>query len=258
MVVLVFAEEPRAALTSWRKWPAPSWNRARAAGDGLRVVTANCAGGNVEVAREALVYEPDILLLQESPGEPDLRRAVDEHLNYSFVWGPDASVAVHGSVELVDVRREDRAFVAIADAEVAGRSVRIIATRLFLPYCEPDLWRPGAWHSAEGTHRARVEQMAALCEYTEATPGDRPILLGGDFNTPVGDRLLRPLRPRLRDAYPERPVGVGNTIINEFPFSRIDQVWVSDDFRVHAVLSRRTQHSDHRLVVCDLSFRGRR
>ena len=256
LMVLAFAEEPRTALTGSREWPDPGWNRARAAGDGLRVVTANCAGGNADVAREALVYGPDILLLQESPSAPELSEAVGEHLNCAFVWGLDASVVVHGKVRRVEVGQDDRGFVTVADAEVAGRTVRVIATRLLLPYCEPDLWRPGAWRSAGGTYRARAEQMHAIRRYLAQTPAARPVIVGGDFNAPAGDRLVRALRPRLRDAYPERPIGLGNTIINEFPFSRIDQVWVSPDFGVHAVLARKTEHSDHRLVVCDLSLRG--
>jgi hypothetical protein len=38
---------------------------------------------------------------------------------------------------------------------------------------------------------------------------------------------------------------------------RIDQVWVSDRFRAAAVLARKTQNSDHRLVICDLFFPSR-
>ena len=45
---------------------------------------------------------------------------------------------------------------------------------------------------------------------------------------------------------------MGNTIINDFPVSRIDQVWVSGEFDSKVVVAHRTRNSDHRMVVCDL------
>jgi len=96
--------------------------------------------------------------------------------------------------------------------------------------------------------------MHALRRYLDQTPDGTPVIVGGDFNAPAGDRLFRVLRPRLRDSSPERPLGLSNTIVNEFPFARIDQVWIGPSFRAHAVLARKTEHSDHRLVVCDLAF----
>ena len=46
-----------------------------------------------------------------------------------------------------------------------------------------------------------------------------------------------------------------NTIVNEIPFARIDQIWVSDDFQVHSLRVVKTMHSDHRMVICDLIVR---
>ena len=57
------------------------------------------------------------------------------------------------------------------------------------------------------------------------------MILGGDFNAPQGDAAFRPLAPRLRDAFRDGGQGWGNTITNDTPFLRIDQVWVSDEIR---------------------------
>ncbi|MEN6581066.1 MAG: hypothetical protein ABFD54_01285 [Armatimonadota bacterium] len=46
--------------------------------------------------------------------------------------------------------------------------------------------------------------------------------------------------------------GWGNTVLNDFPVQRIDQVWLSDGLRAISVRAHKTRHSDHRLVVCDV------
>ena len=253
-MTLAFAEEPWGLVTRFRHWPDPSWYEAKAQGHGLRVLTANCAGGNADVVREALAYGPDILLLQESPPEPELAEAVAEHLNYQFVWGPDASIVVHGEARRVAAPGKRRTFATVADARVGRHTIRVIDTHLFLPYCGIDIWRPGAWRSAREAYKSRAEQMETVGVCLGRAPEGQPVIVGGDFNSPTGDSLFRELKPRLRDSFRVRPIGLGNTITNDFPFSRIDQVWISDDFRVHAVVTRRTRHSDHRLVVADLAL----
>jgi endonuclease/exonuclease/phosphatase family metal-dependent hydrolase len=219
-----------------------------------RVITANCAGGNADVAAEALEYEPDIVLLQESPSEPELQRILERHPGYSLVSGYDASTIARGDLEELPVEQDHLGFLTIAEAMLGDRPVTVMNTRLLLPYCDIDLWRPAAWRAAGEGFRAREAQMDAIAHYIQEIKPNTPLIVGGDFNSPPGDSLFRKLRPRLRDSFPEAGIGLGNTIINDIPISRIDQVWVSQHFRVHSVLARRTEHSDHRLVLCDLSL----
>ena len=80
------------------------------------------------------------------------------------------------------------------------------------------------------------------------------MIVGGDFNAPQRDAALSVLGPQLRDAFPEAGQGWGDTIINEAPFLRIDQVWISPTLHPRTVTAHRTIHSDHRLVVCDLEI----
>ena len=82
-----------------------------------------------------------------------------------------------------------------------------------------------------------------------------PLIVGGDFNLAGNDALLRRLKPRLHDTFLVAGTGLGNTLINEFPFVRIDQIWASDHFQPLQVTVHRTQYSDHRLVVADLILR---
>ncbi|MGC8784761.1 MAG: hypothetical protein ACP5RN_10320 [Armatimonadota bacterium] len=46
--------------------------------------------------------------------------------------------------------------------------------------------------------------------------------------------------------------GWDNTITNEYPFHRIDQIWLSPNLRPLRVRAYRTQHSDHRIVMCEV------
>ena len=46
--------------------------------------------------------------------------------------------------------------------------------------------------------------------------------------------------------------------LSDIPLLRIDQIWTSDHFRAVRVRARKTEHSDHRMVVCDLLARAKR
>jgi vancomycin resistance protein VanJ len=83
-----------------------------------------------------------------------------------------------------------------------------------------------------------------------------PLIVGGDFNAPAGDRIYRALPPRLRSTFRDGGKGWGNTVLNDFPIARIDQIWASDHFRTATVVARKTVNSDHRMVICDLLLRA--
>ena len=157
-----------------------------------------------------------------------------------------------GEVTPLPVPRSARSFMTLAQVTLRDTAMVVMSTRFVLPYCEPDLWRVGAWRSAREVHAVRVEQMDAVVARL-AQEQDAPIILGGDFNTPVGDSLYRKLRPKFHDAFREAGVGFGNTIINDIPLSRIDQIWLTDHFAATATVARKTEHSDHRMVITDLA-----
>ncbi|HNS32222.1 MAG TPA: hypothetical protein PKN36_04520 [bacterium] len=47
-------------------------------------------------------------------------------------------------------------------------------------------------------------------------------------------------------------VGVGNTILNDIPLLRIDQIWVSMNFRTLQSFAVKSSISDHKMVVSDI------
>jgi vancomycin resistance protein VanJ len=222
----------------------------------IRVVTLNCAGGDERAALEAAGYQPDIVLLQESPA----RREVEEVGRRLFggeagvLYGLDASIIVRGKIEPVPLPRTLAGYFVQGRARVEGVEVEVISTRLLPAVFREDLWSPSCWTAHAENRRARREWLRPIAERVNALPDGVPIIVGGDFNAPQGDAVFRLLQPRLRDAFSEAGTTWGNTITNEMPFLRIDQIWISGHFSATSVAAHKTVHSDHRMVVGDLAL----
>jgi endonuclease/exonuclease/phosphatase (EEP) superfamily protein YafD len=133
--------------------------------------------------------------------------------------------------------------------------VEVISLRLAPGIVRGDLWSLDCWREQTANRQARREQLRAVARQVGALPRGTSVILGGDFNAPAGDAVFRLLRPTLRDSFREAGTGWGDTIVNDMPVHRIDQVWISSAFRAAGVVARKTRHSDHRLVVCDLWVR---
>lgn len=158
-----------------------------------------------------------------------------------------------GKAREVPLPRETRAFAVSARITLPnGVDLQAISTRLNPPVLSLDLWSRGCWQSARENHMVQLRQAQALAHHVRSVPDARPVILGGDFNAPAGDRIFHAFSPRLRDAFAQAGIGWGNSVTNDVPVSRFDQVWVSRRVRVAAVVSRKTEGSDHRMVICDL------
>lgn len=203
----------------------------------LRVVSLNCAGGQLAAAEEVFALDPDIVLLQESPSEAALEELSQRRFGHgAIVRGPDASIL---SLRPPEEKQVEPNFVM---AEVGG--LRVASLRLQPPVLRFDLINPAAWSAS----RADIERRAAeLAEIKQATgPLD---LLGGDFNTPNAPRIAK-LLPGMTEA--ERAMhGWGATAINDYPMVRIDQIWSSDRLVLVNAFVVKSEHSDHRISVAD-------
>jgi len=224
------------------------------------VVSLNCAGGSIEAAAEVARCQPDIVLLQESPGPREVERLSPQLFgkDAATLVGLDASILLRGRLTPVRLPRPLGAYFVQAHARLAsGIETEVISLRLTPAIVRLDLWRPDCWREQAANRRLRREQLRAVVQQIAALPRAAPLLLGGDFNAPAGDAIFRLLQPRLRDSFREAGLGWGDTILNDMPLQRIDQVWINDRFRTAAVVARKTQNSDHRLVVCDLVLSSR-
>lgn len=252
----IFAEECH-SLAHIHFGSDSTWQAARQQRRAVRVISLNCAGGTIEAARETMAFHPDILLMQESP----VHTAVEELGRQLFgkdagvLWGPDGSMIVHGHLTAAPIpRTSDRFFVQAHVRLTNGREVEIISLRLLPPVFRDDLWSPVCWREQAENRRARRAQLDIVARRVMALPAASSVIIGGDFNAPAGDAVFHQLRPRLHDAFSDGGQGWGDTIINDFPVLRIDQIWTSARLSASSVIARTTQNSDHRMVICDLIF----
>ncbi len=254
VATLIVTEEPVALARVLTQSPPPVSDQRPP--ESIRVVTLNCAGGDTQAAAESFAWDPDIVLLQEAPAAVDLAALVATRDGWQSHCGQDPAILTRGEITPLPVQKGQEVFVCAADI-VPSRvpsmpALRVVCTRLLLPSLRTRIWLPEVWSDGFEARADREEQMEAVAGVARAGLDTMPVILGGDFNAPAGDSLFRALQPEFRDAYLEGGAGWPNTITNDTPMSRIDQVWVSPHFEVRGAWVVRTRHSDHRAVVVDL------
>ncbi|MCA9018541.1 MAG: endonuclease/exonuclease/phosphatase family protein, partial [Planctomycetaceae bacterium] len=111
----------------------------------------------------------------------------------------------------------------------------------------PDCWR--AYRDQRIHQRDELQQ---LSRRLSELPTDLPVIVGGDFNVNPRDPIFNELPTNLRDAFQSAGIGWGNTITNEAPFLRIDQIWVNKFLESVQVSAEVASDTDHRLVLADL------
>lgn len=233
--------------------PAAGGERGRV----LRVISLNCGGGNLRAVEELAVYQPDLLLLQESPGRTQLEEAAKKLFGdeAAVVWGANASIVARGKLSAQPLPQNVSPNAVRAVWQIAEPiELDVISLRLEPALVRIDLWSPDCWQSQTANRRKRRGQLQAIVREIEGHPSQAPPLIGGDFNAPSDDAVFRLLAPLGRDAFISAGRGWGNTITNEFPFLRIDQIWLGEELLPVDVVAVKTKHSDHRAVVCDLRF----
>jgi len=248
--LLVFGQEPRSlARALW----APSSEKA--GGYAIRVISLNCAGGDASAAAEVAPYHPDILLLQEAPPAEKADEMGREWFGAEAVMisGWDTAILARGEL-ITGPARSASHFTWARIRLPSGSEIVLVSVRLSPPSLRFDLWSSECWREqARVRHVHRTEMADVALALRDAARGV-PVVVGGDFNAPGGDGIFRSLGPRMSDAFREAGRGWGNTVSNECPVLRFDQVWVSKDVPVVNVVARKTQHSDHRMVICDLEL----
>jgi endonuclease/exonuclease/phosphatase (EEP) superfamily protein YafD len=223
----------------------------------VRVVSLNCGSFGHRSARDILGVNPQIVLLQESPGKSEAEALTRQLFGErgGYLWSSDASIIADGEVTpspLDDVR--DGHAVGARVRLSTGGLVDVVSLRLEPAIVRLDFWSADCWRSQTQNRRLRRQQLGRIVARLTNLPRSTPLIVGGDFNAPAGDAIFDLLTPRLRDAYREAGVGWGNTIINEAPFARIDQIWIDDQWQARQVRAQRTLASDHRMVIADLTL----
>jgi endonuclease/exonuclease/phosphatase (EEP) superfamily protein YafD len=249
-----FVQEWR-ALFRWKSLPSAEWETAHKNGSALRVISLNCNGGNERAATEVADYHPDLVFFEESPLRPVVRGMATKILGpqAESLCGSDVSIVARGKLTPVPVENSESAPFAHARIQFAsGLTAEVFAVRLQPYNIRADLWSPECWRNQCRIRKLQRSQFEWLEREVEKVPHDVPIILGGDFNLPAGDNLFRLLQSRLRDTFRQSGHGWGDTLDNDWPVLRIDQIWCNGRFRSVSVSARRTANSDHRMIICDL------
>lgn len=223
----------------------------------LRVVTLNCRKRdprNLDIIRQ---WKPDIVLLQESPYHMHLKQLAAELYGEeggSMVmpsW--DCSIVARGKIVL---RRTPHYFTQAKVELVSGRSVEVVSLHLHGAVTSLSLHHKKTWEMHTTSRQTRLAEMSNILQSIQRYAPYRPVIIGGDFNSPAGDRVYFSLRHEFTDSFRAAGKGWGNTVMNRYPVHRIDQIWASSD-ALRPVRSRavETEHSDHRMVVSDFVWK---
>jgi hypothetical protein len=220
-------------------------------GQRLRIVSLN--GANTDRCLWDLKQSnPDIVLLQEAPASDALAEMAEALFdgNGSYVTNGDAAILARGAV--TDAYVNNPRFVAGRIRLNDGQELYCACLRLAPPISRLDFWRTGFWSDHQAASDGRRQELRAILEHLRERSGSIPVVVGGDFNTTPLDRCLDELRPPLRDAFDSAGIGWGATGTNELPIFRVDQVWTSSRIVPAEVRAVKTEHSDHRMVVCEV------
>ena len=156
--------------------------------------------------------QPDVVCLQEvlqNPELPNQAKTLAARLGYEFTFASVDSVGAakrYGNAILTrhPILTENAKALQPKDDYRVATHVRLQLDERPVNVYSTHLHYSG---NRKGTE-VRSTQIRDLLAFIEATRGDAPVIVAGDFNTPPGATELDLLRPLLKDAfaavYPER------------------------------------------------------
>ncbi|MDX9752432.1 MAG: endonuclease/exonuclease/phosphatase family protein [bacterium] len=240
------------------RWPASQWANLVETGKGIRVFSFNCANRDKATLLQYEHLQPDIVFLQEAllPRDLDELKPRLVGTQGSLLRQGDSVILVRGTIQAFDGIPPEQHFFAPARVQLqSGYQCVVLGLHLKAPVARYDLWSPSCWAEHAVDREKQSQQLLQVMAWITATVPGQPLIMGGDFNAPAGDGLYTILQPAFRDTFRHAGLGWGNTILNQYPIARFDQIWVSGDFKPLATVARKAVDSDHRLVISDLVLR---
>jgi endonuclease/exonuclease/phosphatase (EEP) superfamily protein YafD len=238
--------------------PWPFLSSEAASAERLRLMTCNMHYYKGSAGRlDALLDEarPDIVALQEWPGwnKSELLAGRQWHVHESSVLFLASRFPIRQVTELGHDSMDDVGAVLHAELETPGGIVTLFSVHLASP-------REGLYNvvhdreegadDLEAGSALRWVQSEQLARRVEEVSG--PVLLAGDFNTPVESAIFRRYWDRYTDAFRFAGWGWGYTFIGGKTAVRIDHIlagpgWLCERCRVGPNVG-----SPHRPVIADL------
>lgn len=251
LLFLLYAPELR-TLFRFGTSGDPAWQAAREEARALRVVTLNCLVGTKAALAEALDQKPDVVLVQEDPKPAEMLELARKEFGADgdVVWGNDVAIIFRGE------RMEQGAIPGTHSVWASvrlpgGKEVLLVTFRLRSAVFDANLLLPSVWQEHAANRKRREQEFEPIVQFLSRLPRNLPVIVGGDFNAPVGEPLFRSMPEGFVDAFEVAGVGWGNTIFNDYPIHRIDRIFVANCRPVFAKAIR-TQNSDHRMVLAEL------
>jgi vancomycin resistance protein VanJ len=224
-------------------------------GNCLRVISLNCAGGNIKAAEEISQYSPDIVLFQESPSAKELEILKKKLFakDGEFVIDGDMAILASGHVMKTEVTQNNRSFMTEVRVNLSsGFEIESISVHLPPPPTSINLLSPDCWREHYEDRKLRLQQIVAINEQLKYIADNIPIVVGGDFNAKPWTGASKILSLRLYDTFKRGGFGWPGTAPAHLPLWRIDQIRASRHFKTVKVQNVICKQSDHRMVICDL------
>jgi endonuclease/exonuclease/phosphatase (EEP) superfamily protein YafD len=212
------------------------------AASGLRVVLWNaCPMRDPSDGAVALLQETDaqIILLVESGGSSDF------HKQRWQSYFPDYHVSVLGH-EMTFLSRYPMSETKLYKM---GKRTKITVYDLTTPFGPVSVLGVDIESNPLSWRKPFVDR---IHEIARSKP--HPVIVLGDFNTPHTSAHFAVLRRSFQHAVEKSGTGLITTWLGPCPLLALDHVWLSEHFTPIRATLRRTFHSDHALVMADVSL----
>ena len=218
----------------------------------LRVATINCKNRRVEALLETKPYSPDVVFVQESPSNAQLKQLAKQihGADGTAAGGFNCGIIAAGELKTLKNSRSPR-YTHATLTRPDGSQVDLVSIHLNHAITRWDLWHKDCWKTHYQNRKTRREELITILAEVSQNHGGRSVIFGGDFNAPASDAVFNLLRHNFVDSYRAVGSGWGNTFFNRLPVLRIDQLWATFDVQAVNARAFATRNSDHRLLVCD-------
>jgi vancomycin resistance protein VanJ len=238
----------------------------------LRILTLNAHGGQTSGAQlDALLAQekPDVVLIQDwakrlrvtfytAPGwytRWDAEHELFVASRFPIADGRDLDLEDLPADGLSETGRETPGEAAhyVLDAPIGH--VHLFNVHLASPHVGFNSFLkgdPGASARIDGNSLWRRRESAAIIAETRSLSG--PVLLAGDFNTPVESDIFRSYWWSYTDAFSECGMGFGDTFYARRAQMRIDHILIGPGWRAQRCWVGPDVGSPHRPVIADLAW----
>ena len=223
-------------------WAAFHGARSIPEDDSIRIVFWNVSRGDFgyeDVAKQIATFDADIVTMTEAIGRaqtPDFWRSVCPDYT-PLPLSSGMTLLVRGDATLVE---HDRAGPVcrwrVADVSVRGKSLKVAVVDFT---SNPILFR-----------RPGFDALGDLFERRR----DEPLILAGDFNTPIDSAVAGSLRQHATNAFEEAGEGFRETWPVFLPLMKLDQLWGNSHVYWRRCRHQWSLHSDHRPVVAEFEI----